>query len=197
MGIHQHHMDVEVSQNDMDDAVCYSTKALGNGCLEEIADIVYVRPDTFDPANTVEIATEISRINKQLVHQNRKYLLIGPGRWGSADRWLGIPVSWPDIYGVGAIIESTTDNLKADPSQGSHFFHNITSLGIGYLTISQSSGDFIRWQWLQSLPTASETAHLNYVKLDHPLTIKIEGKKSRAVILAQKTPCGKTEPTEG
>jgi hypothetical protein len=197
MGIHQHHMDVEVSQNDIDAAVCYSTKALGNGCLEEIADIVYVRPDTFDPACTVEIATEIGRINKHLVHQNRKYLLIGPGRWGSADRWLGIPVSWPDIYGVGAIIESTTDNLKADPSQGSHFFQNITSLGIGYLSISQSSSDFISWQWLQSLPTASETAYLNYVKLDYPLTIKIDGKKSRAVILAQKTPCGKTEPTEG
>jgi CheY-like chemotaxis protein len=197
MGIRQHQMDVEVSQEDIDAAVCYSTNALGNGCLEEISDIIYVDPDTFDPARTVEIAAEIGRINKQLVRLNCKYLLIGPGRWGSADRWLGIPVNWQDISGVGGIIESTSDNLKADPSQGSHFFQNITALGIGYLTISQNSSDFINWQWLQSQPTAEETTYLNHVKLDHPLTIKIEGKKSHAVILAPKTPCGKTEPAEG
>jgi CheY-like chemotaxis protein len=183
MGIRQHHMDVEVSQKDIAGAVCYSTLALGNGCLEEIADIVYVNPDNFDPARTVEIAAEIGRINKQLVRQKRKYLLIGPGRWGSADRWLGIPVSWHDISGVGAMIESATDNLKADPSQGSHFFQNITSLGIAYLTISHNSDDFINWQWLQSLPTSQATAYLNHVKLEKSLTIKIEGKKSRAVIL--------------
>jgi hypothetical protein len=119
MGIRQHQMDVEVSQEDIDAAVCYSTNALGNGCLEEISDIIYVDPDTFDPARTVEIAAEIGRINKQLVRLNCKYLLIGPGRWGSADRWLGIPVNWQDISGVGGIIESTSDNLKANPSQGS------------------------------------------------------------------------------
>lgn len=182
LGIRQHHLDVGISQEDIDAAVCYSTTALGNGCLEEIADIVYVNPDTFDPARTVEIATEIGRINKQLVHQNRKYLLIGPGRWGSADRWLGIPVTWHDISGVGAMIEAATDDLKADPSQGSHFFQNITSLGIGYLTISQNSSDFINWHWLQSLPTTEATTYLTHVKLDQPLTIKIEGKKSQAVI---------------
>ena len=152
MGIYQYHMDVEINRKDIEAAICYSTKALGNGCIDEIADIVYVNPDTFDPACTVEIAVEIGRFNKQMVHQNRRFLLIGPGRWGSADRWLGIPVKWHDISGVGAIIESTADNLNADPSQGSHFFHNITSLGIGYLTISQNSADFINWHWLQSLP---------------------------------------------
>jgi CheY-like chemotaxis protein len=183
MGIQQHHMDVEISQKDIDAAVCYSTQALGNGCLENIADIVYVNPDRFDPACTVEIAAEIGRINHQLVQQNRKYLLIGPGRWGSADRWLGIPVKWQNISGVGAIIESAHDDLKADPSQGSHFFQNITSLGIGYLTISPNSSDYLNWQGLQALPTAEETTFLNHVKLDNPLTIKIEGKKSCAVIL--------------
>jgi hypothetical protein len=130
----------------------------------------------------------IGRINNQLVQQKRKYLLIGPGRWGSADRWLGIPVNWHDISGVGGIIETTNDNLKADPFQGSHFFQNITSLGIGYLTVPPNMTNFIDWQWLQSLPTAEETAYLNHVKLDIPLTIKIDGKKSRAVILAQKNP---------
>ena len=117
------------------------------------------------------------------MQQNRKYLLIGPGRWGSADRWLGIPVGWRDISGVGAIIETASDDIKADPSQGSHFFHNITSLGIGYLTISSNSSNYLNWKWLQTLPLVQETKYLNHVKLDNPLTIKIEGKKSCAVIL--------------
>jgi CheY-like chemotaxis protein len=184
MGIGRDQMDVAIHNEDVAAAFCYSTAALGNGSSKDIADIVYVRPDTFDPAHTVEIAGEIGRINKKLVRQNCKYLLIGPGRWGSADRWLGIPVSWHDISGVGGIIETTSENLKADPSQGSHFFQNITSLGIGYLTISQNSSNFINWQWLQSLSTAEETTYLNHVKLDNPLTIKIDGKKSRGIILA-------------
>jgi hypothetical protein len=123
-----------------------------------------------------------------MVHQHRKYLLIGPGRWGSADRWLGIPVNWHDISGVGTIIEAATENLKADPSQGSHFFQNITSLGIGYLTISPNKRDFIDWKWLQSLPIAEAATYLKHVKLDNPLTIKIDGKKSQAVILAGSPP---------
>lgn len=184
MATRQHHMDVEISQKDIDAAVCYSTQALGNGSLEDVADIVYVNPDKFDPARTVEIAAEIGRMNHQLVQQNRKYLLIGPGRWGSADRWLGIPVSWQNISGVGGIIEYASDDLKADPSHGSHFFQNITSLGIGYLTVTPSSSDYLNLQWLQTLPTAEETNYLNHVKLDNPLTIKIDGKKSCAVILA-------------
>ncbi|UCD79491.1 MAG: phosphoenolpyruvate synthase PpsA [Desulfobacterales bacterium] len=197
MGISRHQMDVEISDEDVHTAFCYSTTALGNGSSNDIADIVYVKPDAFDPARTVEIAAEISRINKQLVQQKRKYLLIGPGRWGSADRWLGIPVNWHDISGVGAIIETTIENLKADPSQGSHFFQNITSLGIGYLTTTHNGSDFIDWQWLRTLPTEAETPHLELARLETPLTIKIDGKKSRAVILAQRTPDGKNELNGG
>jgi hypothetical protein len=176
-------MDVEIKKEDISAAFCYSTTALGNGRNREISDIVFINPDTFEPARTVDIATEIGRMNRQLVQQQRKFLLIGPGRWGSADRWLGIPVSWNDISGVGAMIETTVENFKADPSQGSHFFHNITSLGISYLTVSQNSSDFIDWKWLQSMPATVKTAYLNHVKLDNPLTIKIDGKNSRAVIL--------------
>ena len=183
MGIRQLQMDVEIKKEDISAAFCYSTTALGNGRNREISDIVFVNPDTFEPARTVDIATEIGRVNRQLVQQQRRFLLIGPGRWGSADRWLGIPVNWNDISGVGAIIETTVENFKADPSQGSHFFHNITSLGISYLTVSQNSSDFIDWKWLQSMPAAVKTAYLNHVKLDKPLTIKIDGKNSRAVIL--------------
>jgi CheY-like chemotaxis protein len=187
MGISRHQMDVDISDEDVRTAFCYSTTSLGNGSSSDITDIVYVKPDAFNPARTIEIAAEVGRINKQLVQQQRKYLLIGPGRWGSADRWLGIPVNWHDISGVGAIIETTSENLKADPSQGSHFFQNITSLGIGYLTITYN-GDFIDWQWLRTLPTEAEATYLNHARLESPLTIKIDGKKSRAVILAQKTP---------
>jgi len=183
MGINPDHMDVEIRDEDIAAAMCYSTNALGNGRSEEIGDVVFVNPETFDPACTVDIATEIGQINKQLVSQHRKYLLIGPGRWGSADRWLGIPVSWHDISGVGAMIETTTENFKADPSQGSHFFHNITSLGISYLTTSRNGDDFIDWKWLQSLPTAKRTTYLHHVKLDDPLTVKIDGKKSTAVVM--------------
>ena len=129
------------------------------------------------------MAEEIKRFNAPLFEAKRSYLLVGPGRWGSSDRWLGIPVRWRDVSAAGAIIELRNEQLKVDPSQGSHFFQNITSLGIGYLTISQNSRSFIDWQRLQSLPTTAESAYLNYVKLDNPLTIRIDGKASRGVVL--------------
>lgn len=184
MAVNENNLEVEISDKDIANAWCYSTMALGNGRFGEIEDIIYVNPDNFDAAHTIEIASEIGSINKEMVLHKRKYLLIGPGRWGSADRWLGIPVRWTDISGVGGIVETTIENLKADPSQGSHFFHNITSLGISYLNTSEGGEDFIDWQWLQSLPAKKETPHLKHIILKKPLTIKIDGKNSKAVILA-------------
>ena len=184
MTVNQHNLEVEISDEEISKAFCYSTMALGNGQFEEIEDIIFVNPDTFDNARTIEIASEIGNMNKQMILCKRKYLLIGPGRWGSADRWLGIPVRWPDISGVGAIVETTIEGLKADPSQGSHFFHNITSLGISYLNTSEGGEDFIDWKWLRSLAPKNETRHLKHIILNKPLTIKIDGKKSKAVIIA-------------
>ena len=184
MAVTQYNLEVKISGEDISKAFCYSTMALGNGQFEEIKDIIFVNPDTFDPAHTIEIAAEIGNVNKEITLHNRKYLLIGPGRWGSADRWLGIPVRWTHISGVAAIVETTIESLKADPSQGSHFFHNITSLGISYLTTSEGGEDFIDWQWLQSLPVKKETTHLKHIILTKPLAIKIDGKQSRAVIIA-------------
>jgi hypothetical protein len=184
MAVTQYRLEVKISDEDIARAFCYSTMALGNGQFEEIKDIIFVNPDTFDPAHTIEIASEIGNVNKEMTLHNRKYLLIGPGRWGSADRWLGIPVRWTHISSVGAIVETTIENLKADPSQGSHFFHNITSLGISYLNTSEGGEDFIDWQWLQSLPVKTATPHLKHIILNKPLTIKIDGKQSRAVIIA-------------
>jgi len=136
-----HGGDIEISDEDILHSICFSDSAMGNGRMEDIKDIIYVEPDTFDLFHTVEMAGEIRKLNKILSQEGHKYLLVGPGRWGSADRWLGIPVTWNDISGVGAIIETSVEQLKADPSQGSHFFNNITSLGISYITVrSQESG---------------------------------------------------------
>jgi hypothetical protein len=183
MAISHHNRNVEIDRNDIENAFCYSTMALGNGMFSDISDIVLVRPDTFDPAKTVDVAAEIGKMNGKLTTEGRKYLLIGPGRWGSADRWLGIPVSWREISGVGAIVETTAENLKADPSQGSHFFHNITSLGISYLNTTDTGEDFIDWQWLDALAVLEKTGYLKHIRLDNPLTLKIDGKSSRAVLL--------------
>ena len=184
MAVNQNNLEIEISSEDISNAFCYSTMALGNGQFKEIEDIIFVNPDSFDAADTIEIAAEIGNVNKEMTLSNRKYLLIGPGRWGSADRWLGIPVRWTDISGVGAIVETTIEGLKADPSQGSHFFHNITSLGISYLNTSGGGEDFIDWKWLRSLPATKETPHLKHIILKKPLTIKIDGKESIAVIIA-------------
>ena len=183
MALNQQNKEVVISEKEIADSFCFSTLALGNGTFRDIADILYVKPDSFDPAHTTEIASDIGKINQQIINQNRKYILIGPGRWGSADRWLGIPVNWNDISGIGAIIEARSDKLHADPSQGTHFFQNITSLGISYITISKKEMDFIDWDWLNSLPQESETTYLKHVRLETPLTIKIDGKKSWAVLL--------------
>jgi hypothetical protein len=183
MAVNQSNISVEISEDDVSTAFCYSTMALGNGQSEEIQDIIFVNPDTFDAADTIKIAAEISEVNKEMTRSNKKYLLIGPGRWGSADRWLGIPVRWADISGVGAMVEATIENLKADPSQGSHFFHNITSLGISYLNTSEGGEDFIDWEWLKSLPVATQTPHLRHIRTSEPLIVKIDGKKSRGVII--------------
>jgi len=176
-------LDVVVTPQDVESAILYSEQALGNGQTENIADIIFVDPQTFDPSRTTLIATEIGKLNQEFIGSGKKYLLIGPGRWGSADRWLGIPVRWNDISEVGAMVETTTTNLKADPSQGSHFFHNITSLGISYMTISDNGRDFIDWQWLASGKQVSHTQYLVHSRLDQALSIKVDGRQSRAVAL--------------
>jgi len=176
---------VEITPDELSRAFCRSTTALGNGRNEEIKDIVYVKPDAFETRATVQIAEEIGQVNAGLLNQKRKYLLVGPGRWGSADRWLGIPVQWRHISGVGAIIELRNEKLKADPSQGSHFFQNITSLGIDYITVTEDaeSEDHFDWAWVRSIPVVQETTFLKHVTLEKPLIIKIDGRRSQCVII--------------
>ena len=192
MAGHDKQQTTDISQQEINSALCYSSSALGNGVIEDISDIVYVTPQTFSAAATLDIAEEIGGINASLVEANRRYLLIGPGRWGGSDRWLGIPVKWHAISGIGAIIELRNEQLNADPSQGSHFFHNITSLGIPYVTVNEltrnsqeSNPDFIDWAWLEECEAVCETKYLRHVRLASPMIIKMDGKKSRCVISGQ------------
>jgi hypothetical protein len=179
-------LEVDITEQDWEKAFCRSSQALGNGKTEEIADIVYIKPQDFRPELTVQMAEEIGQINAALLRENRPYLLVGPGRWGSADRWLGIPVTWKNISGVRAMIELRNEKIKADPSQGSHFFQNITALGIQYITVTEDAGtgDHFDWKWISSVPSVRELSFVSHVRLQRPLTIKIDGRTSRCAIIA-------------
>jgi hypothetical protein len=174
--------EVQITQQEVEKAFCHSSQALGNGKNEEMADIVYVKPDDFKPEATMQMAEEVDQINSGLLKDKRPYLLVGPGRWGSIDRWLGIPVRWKNISGVSAIIELRNEKLRADPSQGSHFFQNITSLGIHYITVTEGSGDYFDWEWVASLPAVQETKFLKHVRVERPIILKIDGRRSQCVI---------------
>lgn len=180
-------MTANIDAEDISRAFCYSLKALGNAGRDDIRDIVYVRPETFDVAKTADIAAEIGKLNTEILALGRKYLLVGPGRWGSADTWLGIPVRWADISGVAAIIEAFSDKLKAEPSQGSHFFHNIITLGINYITVREAGEDFLNWACLTALPKVKETAYVVHACVEKPIALKVDGLKSSAVVMLNQT----------
>lgn len=178
MGSQEDTMMVDINTSDVESLFCLSHNSLGNSINHDIHDIIYVKPDAFEPSRTVEIAKEISYFNGIINEAGRKYLLVGPGRWGSADRWLGIPVSWADISGVGGIVETYHAKLSAEPSQGSHFFHNITSLGINYLTVVDPHKDFIDWDWITSMKVEHETKYVGHVRRETPFVLRVDGRNS-------------------
>ncbi len=163
-----------------EETIIYSESALGNGVFKGIHDIVYVRPESFNPAKNKDIAFDIERINSEFVKQGSGYVLIGPGRWGSTDPWLGIPVRWPQISAARIIIESGLKTYRIDPSQGTHFFQNLTSFRIGYFTInpyiSEGSYDV---EFLNSMEASYEDEHLRHIRFDKPLEIMVDGKTTR------------------
>lgn len=165
---------VAISDKEREQSFCYSKHALGHGVFDSIYDIIVVKPNHFDPAKTVEIAGEINGLNKMMVQDKIAYLLAGPGRWGSADRWLGIPVCWQDISGVRAFVELRVKGFKADPSQGSHFFQNITSLGIPYITINEGE-DLWDYSFLEAQELVTETTYLKHIRVKNRLIMKIDG----------------------
>jgi CheY-like chemotaxis protein len=175
---------VELDDGLRQSALCYSDRVLGNGVTEVIRDIVYVKPANFDAAHSPQIAGEVDRLNARLREAGVPYLLIGPGRWGSTDPWLGIPVKWGQISGVKVVVEACQPNMNVDPSQGSHFFQNMTSLRIGYFTVPMDRAHgFIDWPWLEAQPAVAETEHLKHVRLAAPLAVMIDGRKSQGVIV--------------
>lgn len=183
MSAREEMLDVEISDSDRDMAFCISHKALGNTINCEMKDIVYVKPDSFDPAKTAEVAKQIAQINAFLMKEGRKYVLIGPGRWGSADHWLGIPVTWADICGVGAIVETVHPLIHAEPSHGSHFFHNIAALGINYFNINDRHIDKMDFECLSGFHKVHETADVIHAVVPHPLILKVDGGKGFGVIV--------------
>ncbi len=183
MAMGGHNIKVSISDEERKTAALFCHQALGSSRSKKIYDIVFVKPDDFDTSKTMEMVTEIGRMNNLLEKEGRKYLLIGPGRWGSSDRWLGIPVSWNEISGVDAMAETTIQGLNADPSQGSHFFHNITSLGIGYLTIRPEQKGVIDWDWLTQFPAENESTYIRHIRLTKAALLKIDGRSSQAALI--------------
>ncbi len=176
-------LEVELTPEEIARALCYSTQALGHGKNDTVADLIYVKPGDFDPSRTREMAAQIGALNALLRLRQRPYLLIGPGRWGSFDPWLGIPVRWEEINGAGAIVELRNSAIKADPSQGSHFFQQITDHGLPYLTITEDGADVLRWELIQGRPAEHDTPFIRHIRLPAPLQIKCDGRTSRCLIV--------------
>jgi len=159
-----------------------SDSVLGNGTVDFIQDVVYVRPDTFDKKYTRAIVEEIAGLNRQLAEEKRPYLLVGFGRWGSSDPWLGIPVNWSQISTAKAIVEATLPDMNVDLSQGSHFFHNLSSFQVSYFSVHHDSKYEIKWKWLEQQEKIAETEHVRHVRLSSPLQIKVDGRSGKGMI---------------
>lgn len=161
-----------------------SSKAMGNGERSDISCVLFMKPGAFDAARTPQIAREISEMNRNLSRDGKPYLLMGFGRWGSSDPWLGVGVTWGQISGAKVMVEISGGKMKVDLSQGSHFFHNLTSFGVSYFSVSEAFDGDIDWNWLEkSGKTLSETAFLKCVELEKPLLVKVDGRKGKGVIL--------------
>jgi CheY-like chemotaxis protein len=163
-------------------AVLITKRGMGNGTMDDISDIVFVLPDKFDNKETLAMSQELEKINKKLKAEERKYILIGPGRWGSSDRFLGIPVHWANINMAKVIVEASLENFSVDASQGSHFFHNLVAMGVGYLTV-RNKEDYLDWEWLQKQPVINKEEHIWHVRPKKNVVVKIDGKTGKAVIL--------------
>ncbi|MGB5343718.1 MAG: PEP/pyruvate-binding domain-containing protein [Thermoanaerobaculia bacterium] len=175
------------------ETLCKSSRSLGHGVEDTVRDLIYVRRDRWTAASNKKIAAEVGELNKKLTEAGQSYLLVGPGRWGTADFWLGIPVQWSQISNVRAIVEASPSGYDVEPSQGTHFFQNIVSLRVGYLTlpagaeVPDDEADFFDWEWLDSQLAATETDHLRHLHFEQPLTIVLDGREGRGLIAKPKS----------
>ncbi|MCK9218541.1 MAG: pyruvate, phosphate dikinase [Bacteroidales bacterium] len=178
---------IDMEKINQEDIILYSEKEMGNGLIDTIDEVVFVDPEAFDKSKTIEMAVEIDKINAEMVQLGKKYILIGPGRWGTRDRWIGIPVAWPQISNAKVIVETSLEGFPLDASSGSHFFHNVTSMNVGYFCIQpELSGSFIRYDILKKQQNLRKTEYFTIVKFEKPLTIRMDGKKRISVITMEK-----------
>ena len=176
--------DAAVDAAAAEDVLCRSTHVLGNGRTEDIHDVVVVDYESFHRASSVEVAEVVARLNAQLVHDKIPYILIGVGRWGSKDPWLGIPVTWDQVSGARVIVEAGFRDLRVTPSQGSHFFQNLTAFRIAYFTINPDLGEgLVDWAWLAEQPAVQQIGSVRHIKLEKPFTVAISGTRGVGVIL--------------
>ena len=187
----QDRIDVDLSSVAKSECFIRSDKTMGNGREAGLSDILWVDPEIFDRSMTVEMTAEIGAIDARMKKEGKRYILVGPGRWGTRDRWLGIPVTFAQISCAKVIVEVDLPNFVVDSSLGSHFFHNLTSMNIGYMKISQDGGGFIDWEWLRSMPVKMETAHCRWTSTDSPVEVQMDGRSSKAVILKRSPPIAK------
>ena len=178
-------LDEDLTQIADERCLLRSRNSLGHGISEEVTDVVYVKVDDhFTAVNNPAIAVDVERINRKFLDAGTNYVLVGPGRWGSSDSWLGIPVKWPHISASKVIVELGLKNYRVDPSQGTHFFQNLTSFGVGYFTINTYNGDGIfRQDILDAMPAVEETQYVRHVRFERPLKIMMDGKKQLGVAL--------------
>ena len=175
---------VRIDKLDKSNMLLFTTSCVGNGQINDIYDIIYIDPERFDKLQTMDMADEIDALNQQMIKYNRKYILVGPGRWGSRDRFVGIPVNWSQISNAKVIVEISLRNFPLDTSLGSHFFHNVTAMNIGYFSVQHTSAtDFIRWDMLNDLPLIQETRFYRHVRLRKPLTIHMDGRHKTSAIM--------------
>jgi hypothetical protein len=176
--------ELEVDNAEKEDLICQSSQVLGNGAINDVYDIVVVDIQKFDRGKSHEVAMEVSQLNSELLSKMKPYILIGVGRWGSLDHWLGIPVTWDQISGASVIVESGFKDFNVTPSQGSHFFQNITSFKIGYFSVNALDNlGFIDWDWLSLQPAVSELKYARHLAFDKPLGVRINGQQNKGIIL--------------
>lgn len=167
-----------------ENAIICCENALGHGITNDVYDIIYVKPEAFSASKNQLIMYDIEKLNKKMIEQERRYVLVGPGRWGSSDHWLGIPVKWPHISQASVIVESGLSNYRIDPSQGTHFFQNLTSFGVAYFTINPFINDgTYDTEFLNAQPAIYESEYIRQVRFDCPMVIKVDGRKNKGVIL--------------
>jgi hypothetical protein len=169
---------------DPEEMIIYAERSMGNGKLDDICDLVYVDPEDFDKMRTREIAAQIEKFNQKMVAEDRKYVLIGPGRWGTRDPYIGIPVNWSQISNAKVIVETSLEDFPLDASLGSHFFHNVTSMNVGYFSIQHDSRtSFIRWDELDGQELIEESEFVKQIRFKEPVCIMMDGKKRISIIL--------------